>query len=76
MGEGGSANYCPYRHIATRLLLVLLGPVPKEGKESQKKEEIRQALLRKEPLTLHHGYGTKGLKGCFRAKVEPHRLKQ
>ena len=57
-------------------MLVLLGPVPKEGKESQKKEEIRQAPLRKEPLTLPHGYGTKGLKGCFRAKVEPHRLKQ
>ena len=29
---GGSPNYCPYRHNAARLLLVLLGPVPKEEK--------------------------------------------
>ena len=33
IGEGGEGGlYRPYRHNAARLLLVLLGPVPKEGK--------------------------------------------
>ena len=45
-------------------------------RRKRKSEErgISTGHLRKEPLTLPHDYGTKGLKGSFRAKVEPHRL--
>ena len=75
-GGGGGGPQTTVSTVTTQLdsCWCYLDPFRKKEKESQKKDEIRQAPLRKEPLTLPHGYSTKGLKGSFRAKIEPHRL--